>query len=167
MDPWFPYARGSLSTVNGCGVLSTTRRAASRPRSCKSDAISSEFSESNARLSTDPKIKPAVSAASDCVRHANLFRRRDDDEDGSNDDDERLERSSVDVSEPLPSLRLDLAAGWPSSSSEESSPVISPHPRALRFTIQSSSAASSSASTSGSALTRRTSISYIPSPPSA
>ena len=106
MDPWFPYARGSLSTVNGCGVLSTTRRAASRPRSCKSDAISSEFSESNARLSTDPKIKPAVSAASDCVRHANLFRRRDDDEDGS--EEAFVSSGTTPALAPTPSARAPL-----------------------------------------------------------
>ena len=36
MLPALPYALGSLSTVSGCGVFSTTRRAASRPFSCSS-----------------------------------------------------------------------------------------------------------------------------------
>ena len=70
-----PYAPGSLSTVSGCGVLSTTRCAASLPLSSRSAANASASSSSTALWSTDPRIKLAVRAASDCVRHASRFRR--------------------------------------------------------------------------------------------
>ena len=75
MLPLVPYAPGSLSTVSGCGVLSTTRCAASLPLSSRSAANASASSSSTALWSTDPRIKLAVRAASDCVRHASRFRR--------------------------------------------------------------------------------------------
>mmetsp|Transcript_31280 Transcript_31280/g.78361 ORF Transcript_31280/g.78361 Transcript_31280/m.78361 type:complete len:254 (-) Transcript_31280:2381-3142(-) len=77
MVPLFPYARGLLSTVSGCGVFSSTRCAASRPRSCsRSTAPSIPGTEKRSSLSTEPSNRDAVSAASDWVRHARRFRRR-------------------------------------------------------------------------------------------